>query len=150
MPDSISQFPAKAVDHIILKSKIHYIAIFMEKITDSILKFLKLDSLVNNLTGYVEARIALMKSEIRDDIAKAISRGMVIVAMSLMGFLFLIFFSIGLAHFLNSYFDHSYAGYWTVAGLYASLLVILYAFRNKIYDTFERQFSDIIKQRKEK
>jgi uncharacterized membrane protein YqjE len=121
----------------------------MEKITDSILKFLKLDSLVSNLTGYVEARIALMKSEIKEDVAKAISRGMVMAGLFFMGFLFLVFFSIGLAQFINVFFAYSYAGYWIVAGIYAVIFLFLLVFREKIYQSFESQFSEIMK-RKEK
>ena len=121
----------------------------MEKITETILKFLKLDSLVSNLTGYVEARIALMKVEIREDVAKAISRGMVLVALLFMGFLFLVFFSIGLAQFLNTYFEYSYAGYWIVAGIYGSFFLLLLLFKKSIFTYFEAQFSELM-QRKEK
>ena len=121
----------------------------MEKITESILKFLHLDSLVSNLTGYVEARIALMKVEIREDLAKAIARGMVLVALFFMGFLFQVFFSIGLAQFLNTFFEYNYAGYWIVAGIYAATFLLLLVFKKNIYDYFEKYFSEII-TRKEK
>ncbi|HRI78592.1 MAG TPA: phage holin family protein [Cyclobacteriaceae bacterium] len=121
----------------------------MEKITESILKFLKLDSLVNNLTGYVEARINLMKVEIREDVSKAISQGMVMVALFFMGFLFLVFFSIGLAQFLNTFFEYTYAGYWIVAGIYGSIFLILLLFKKNISAYFEAQFSELM-QRKEK
>ena len=121
----------------------------MEKVTESILKFLRLDNLVSNLTGYVEARIALMKVEIREDMSRAISRGMVIVALFFMGFLFLVFLSIGLAQFLNTFFEYGYAGYWIVAGIYGSFFLLLLIFKKNILEYFEVQFSDIMK-RKEK
>ena len=121
----------------------------MEKITETILKFLKLDNLVSHVTGYVEARISLMKVEIRDDMAKAISRGMVMVALFFMGFLFLVFFSIGLAQFLNTFFNYSYAGYWIVAGIYGGIFLLLLLFRKSILAYFEAQFSELM-QRKEK
>lgn len=121
----------------------------MDKISDTILKFLRLDNFVQNLTGYVETRVELMKVEIREDVAKAIARAMVIVALFLMAFLFLIFFSVGLAHFLNRFFDEPYVGYWSVAGIYAATFLLLFVFRKDIHHYFERQLSELIK-RKEK
>src|SRR4051812_19043086 len=113
-------------------------------ITESILKFLKLDSLVNNLTGFVEARIELLKTEIRDDVSKAIAKSLTFVAMFLVGFMFLTFFSIGLAYFLNRFFTETYAGFWTVAGLYGLILVMLLVFKSRISIYFERQFGEMM------
>ena len=121
----------------------------MEKISESILKFLRLDSLVQHISGYVEARIELMKAEVREDVAVAIARSMVIVALFFMGVLFLIFFSIGLAHFLNRFFEASYGGYWSVAGFYGATFLLLLVFRKSIYQYFEQQLTEAIK-RKEK
>ena len=121
----------------------------MEKISETILKFLRLDNLVEHISGYVEARIELMKADIRRDVATALTRSMVMVALFFIGFLFLIFFSIGLAHFLNRFFEASYIGYWSVAGFYGATFLVLLVFRQSIYQYFERQLSELIK-RKEK
>ena len=118
-------------------------------IAESILKFLKLDSLVSSLTGYVEARIELLKSEIREDVSKAIAKSLMTVVMFLVGFMFLVFFSIGLAHFLNTYFEGTYAGYWAVAGIYGLIFLLLLLFRKGIYEYFLRQLAEMMK-RKEK
>ncbi len=121
----------------------------MEKISGTILKFLKLDSLVQNLTGFVETRIELMKIEIREDVAKAIARGLMITVFFFLGFLFLIFFNVGLAHLLNTMFDHKYIGYWLVAGFYGTIFLILLIFRKGIFEYFQRQMTEMMK-RKEK
>ena len=105
--------------------------------------------LSQHLTGYVETRIALLKVEIREDMAKAIARGMVMVALFFMAFLFLVFFSIGLAQFINTFFEYAYAGYWIVAGIYAFFFLLLLIFKKNIYRYFEEHFSEMIK-RKEK
>src|SRR5258708_29967055 len=102
------------------KLKIPILPYPMDKISETILKFLRLDNFVQNLTGYVEARIELLKVEIREDVAKAIARGMGIVALFFIGFLFLFFFSVGLAQFLNRLFDGPYAGYFSLAGIYGA------------------------------
>ncbi|MBL7850636.1 MAG: phage holin family protein [Cyclobacteriaceae bacterium] len=119
----------------------------MDKIAESILKFLKLDSLVSHVTGYVEARIELMKIEIREDIAKAVARAILLLTLILVGFLFLLFLSIGLAHFITSYLHSAYLGYWSVAGLYGLLFLLLYVFRKSIYAAFEHKMVEAIKQK---
>jgi hypothetical protein len=119
----------------------------MDKIAESILKFLKLDSLVNHVTGYVEARIELMKTEIREDVAIAISRAIIAVTLILTGFLFLLFLSVGLAHLIISYTHIPYVGYWSVAGLYGILFLIVYLFRKSLYEKFEKELMDVIKKK---
>jgi hypothetical protein len=121
----------------------------MENISSSILKFLKLDTVIQNLTGFVEARIELTKIEIREDVAKAVARGLMIALIFLVAFLFLVFFSVGLAQFLNQFFYYGYVGYWIVAGLYGATFLTLIALRKNIYQYFEKQMKAVMK-RKEK
>lgn len=118
------------------------------KISESVLKFLGLDGLVQNLTGYVEARIELMKVEVREDVAKATGRALVMVALFLIGFLFLVFFSVGLAHFLNQYFEAAYVGFWVVAGIYLATFTALFVFRKGIQEYFEHQLTELIKTKR--
>ncbi len=127
-----------------------YIGRSMNKISESVLKFFHLDNLVQNLTGYVEDRIELMKIEIREDVAKAMARTLLIVVLFLLGFLFLVFLSVGLAHFLNSFFDASYAGYWLVAGIYGLIFLILFIARKAIYHSFESHLSGMMKSKSKK
>jgi uncharacterized membrane protein YqjE len=119
----------------------------MEKISETILKFLRLDHFVHNITGYLETQMELLKVEIREDVAKAIARALVSVLLVLIGFMVLVFFSVGLAHYINGFFDKPYAGYWSVAGMYAALFLILVIFRKRIYHYFEGQLSDLIKRK---
>ena len=120
----------------------------MDKIFESILKFLKLDSLLQHMTGYVEARIELMKVEFREDLAKSMARAIILITLILVSFLFLLFLSIGLAHFIISYTHVAYIGYWSVAGLYLVFFLLLFLFRQPIYQSFERKFIEAIKQKK--
>ena len=68
----------------------------MDKIFESILKFLKLDSLLQHMTGYVEARIELMKVEFREDLAKSMVQAIILITLILVSFLFLLFLKIKL------------------------------------------------------
>lgn len=63
----------------------------MEGIKDTILKFLRLDNLASNVTGYVETRVKLLKIEIKEDVAKVLSKGLAQATIIFFAFLFLIF-----------------------------------------------------------
>jgi hypothetical protein len=119
----------------------------MEKISEAVLKFLRLDNFVQHMTGYVENRIELLKIEIKEDVSKAMARGLVMVVLFLMGFLFLIFFSVGLAHFVNSWFHAPYVGFWSVAGIYAIIFLLLLAFKNNLLQYFMQQFAELMKRK---
>jgi hypothetical protein len=119
----------------------------MEKISEALLKFLRLDNFIEHITGYVENRIDLMKIEVREDVSKALARGMVIIALFLMGFLFLIFFSVGLAHFVNTWFNEPYIGFWSVSGVYALVFLLVLAFRKSLLQYFIEQFAGLMKRK---
>jgi uncharacterized membrane protein YqjE len=119
----------------------------MEKLKDALFKFLHLDGLIGNVTGYLESRLELYKLEVREDIAKALSRAMVYGILGLFGFLFLIFLSIGLAHFINSYFYDAYPGYWIVAGIYAVAFLLFLIFKKDIDKNFEKHFMEMTKRK---
>jgi Na+/melibiose symporter-like transporter len=120
----------------------------MEKIREAIFKFLRLDGVFNHLSGYVEARIELIKLEIREEVAAALARAMVFIVVSFFCFMCIAFLSIGVAHFLNQYFHETYAGFFIVAGLYLAGLLILVAFRKPFTKKFSKHLSDSIKQKR--
>lgn len=118
----------------------------MEKIKDSIFKFLRLDNLIENLSGYVETRVELIKLEIREEIARVISHGLMVVVLFLLGLLFLIFISIGTAIFLNGHFNSPSAGFWIVSGVYGALGLMIGLFHKSISRSFERYLLDHAKR----
>jgi uncharacterized membrane protein YqjE len=119
----------------------------MEKLRDTIFKFLRLDGVFDHLSGYVETRIELLKIEIKEDVAKVIASTMIYAVVFFFATMFMIFFSIGLAQFINSYFAESYVGYWLVAGLYLTGFLIFMIFRKGILKNLEKNLTDIIKRR---
>jgi len=110
----------------------------MENIKDSIFKFLRLDNLIENLSGYVETRVELVKIEVREEIAKVLSHALMIGVLLLLGFLFILFISFGWANYLNAYFNDSFSGYWIVAGIYGLPCLFIYLFRKRISHYFEQ------------
>ncbi|MBK5279954.1 MAG: phage holin family protein [Bacteroidia bacterium] len=122
----------------------------MEKLTESIFKFLRLDGLFNHITGFMEARIELLKIEIKEDVAKTLANAMIFGIFFFFGFMFMVFFSIGLAHFLNQYFDKSYAGYSIVAGLYLVGFAVFMILRKSVLKVCQKELIELIKRREPK
>lgn len=121
----------------------------MEGIKDTILKFLRIDNLASNVTGYVETRVKLLKIEIKEDIAKILSKGLAQVSIIFFAFLFLVFFSIGMAEYLNTLFTNSFEGYLIISGFYLVLFLLLLAFRKPLNKFFGKYFSDLINKNEE-
>ena len=92
-------------------------------------KFLKIDSIIENLTGLIEARLDLAKLEVKEEIAKIAARIIAGVVFAFLAVMVIIFFSMWLATFLNSVIDSIWAGYALVTGFYLLVLVLLIVFR---------------------
>lgn len=120
----------------------------MESIKETIFKFLRLDNLMGNLTGYVEARIELLKIEIKEDVAKVLASALMILIVAFLAFIFLLFLSFGLAHYLNTFFGKPQMGYWIVAGMYGVPCLIFVLFRKNIGHSMETHLMKMIKSKK--
>ena len=120
---------------------------FTDKIKDSIFKFLRVDNLVGSFSGYIETRLQLYKMEIREDVSKALSKALVYAVLGFFAFLFLIFFSVGLAHFINFFMVGSFAGYWIVAGIYAVAFLLVLLYQKPLYGNIEKRFLDMTKRK---
>lgn len=119
----------------------------MEKIKDILFKLFKLENIAFNLTGYVESKLELFKLEIRTDVTKALSRAMTLIFLALLGFLFLLFLSLGLAYLINSFFEAQYIGFFVIALFYGIVFVSLYINRKALTSNMEEQ---ILKSQKNK
>lgn len=92
-------------------------------------KFLKIDSIIENLTGLIETRLELAKIELKEELAKIAARVIAMVVFSFLAVMIIIFFSIWLATFLNSVLASMWAGYAIVTGFYLLILILLIVFR---------------------
>ena len=114
---------------------------------DSLFKFFKLDGITSNLTGYVETRMELLKLEIKEDIAKGLSKVAVFVCLAFVVTLFIFFMSMALAYKLGEYIGSS-GGFAAVAGLYLVLALVLYLTRERISHLVEKQVMEITRKKK--
>lgn len=115
---------------------------------DSILKFLKLDSLIENLTGYVETRIELTKMEIREELARGLSRFLLFILLGGVFTLFIVLISIAVAHLIAKSLG-AFGGFAVVAGFYLLLALLLFGFRKSIIEKLQDQLVQIMKKKKE-
>jgi Putative Actinobacterial Holin-X, holin superfamily III len=113
---------------------------------ESILKLLKLDNLVNNLTGYVETRVELMKLEVREELAKAMAKLSVLVVLISVATLFVLFFSVTLALVLAN-FVGILGGFAIVAGIYLLLTVIVLMMRAGISEALEKKLLEQLRKK---
>ena len=83
------------------------------------------DSLIGNLTGYLDTRIDLVRLEVQQKMTTLFVSTVHGVTLALLGLLFLIFVSIFAGLALNSVLDSTYWGFGVVAGFYLALLVLV-------------------------
>ncbi|HEY9048588.1 MAG TPA: phage holin family protein [Ohtaekwangia sp.] len=116
-------------------------------IKDSVIKFFKLDSLVQNLTGYVETKVELMKLEIKEDLAKGLSRIAVFIAIAFTFILFIIFFSVALAFKIGESIG-TFGGFALVAAFYLLLAIVTLLSREAIFNKLEKELADLLTKKK--
>lgn len=114
---------------------------------DTILKFLKLDTLIDHLTGFVETRIALMKVEIQEEIARVLSKAMVFLVVVAVLTLFVLLFSIAVSYEIAKHVG-MFGGFAIVAGFYLLLGLLVIVFRSEISEKLENKLQDIMKRTK--
>jgi hypothetical protein len=83
------------------------------------------DSLISNLTGYLDTRIDLIRLEVQQKVKDILIATVHGVTLALLGLLFLIFLSIFAGLALNSALHSSFWGFGIVAGFYLLLLVLV-------------------------
>ena len=116
-------------------------------VKESLLKFLKLDGIMSNLTGYIETKIELMKLEVKEDLAKAISKAAVFIVLSFAATLFVLFISMAIAYKIGEN-TSTFTGFAIVAGFYAAIGITLWIMRSSIRKKLEQQFMENVKLKK--
>ncbi len=112
---------------------------------DTILKFLKLDGLVNNLTDYVETRLELLKYEIKEDVARAIAKASIFLVVVLLAGLVIVFLSVASALWLGTLVGTA-AGFAIISGVYLLLISIIALFRNRLSNAIEEDIKKHFKK----
>jgi membrane protein YdbS with pleckstrin-like domain len=114
---------------------------------DRLIKFFKLDSMANNLTGYLEARMELLKIEIKEDVARGVSKAVVFVVLAFAFCLFIFFISVGAAYWIGESLGVP-AGFAIISAVYLLIAIVLYVKREEISHKIEKQVLEITKKSK--
>lgn len=107
---------------------------------ESLTKFFKVDSLLSNLSGYVETRVELLKIEVKEELAKSLSQAILYFLMAFFIAFFLTFLSIGIALLISSRLG-GFAGFSIVGAFYLLAGLILYFNRKKLISKLEKRFT---------
>jgi hypothetical protein len=124
-----------------------YIAFQRLMLGSTISKFLKLDTLLDHLTGYVETKVEIIKLEARQGVAAGLAGAITYLIIAFVAGMFLMFLSLGIAVILAARLG-PLAGYGIVAAVYLVALVVLYAKRKKLISNFENTLSENLKRKK--
>jgi uncharacterized membrane protein YqjE len=114
---------------------------------DSISKFFKIDSLISNLTGYVETRIELLKIEAKEEISKGLSKVIIYFALAFVFAVFLIFLSVAVATAIAESLG-AFAAFGIVSGFYLVIGIILLLSRNNLTQWLQKEISLQLKKKK--
>ena len=83
------------------------------------------DSLIGNLTGYLDTRIDLVRLEIQQKVTTTLVGTIHGVTLAVLGIFFLIFLSVFVGLALNDAMDSHFWGFGIVAGFYLLLLILV-------------------------
>jgi hypothetical protein len=113
---------------------------------ESIAKFLKLDSLMENLTGYVETRIEILKYDLKEDLSRVLSKVSILLAVALTGMFVLLFLSVAVAVAIGGKVGY-FSGFALVSLFYVIIGVVLLMNRESLGGKIELKIKEVIKQK---
>jgi uncharacterized membrane protein YqjE len=116
-------------------------------IRDSLARFFKVDSMIENLTGYVETRVELLKIEAKEEVSKQLSNAIVYGSIGFLFALVLLFLSVAIALTIGEHLGN-FAGFAIVAGFYLIVGLALLLNREKLIKAIEKNIALKLKKKK--
>ncbi len=83
------------------------------------------DSLIGNLTGYLDTRIDLVRLEVQQKASTVVVSTIHGATLAILGLMFVIFLSVFAGLALNAALDSPFWGFGIVAGFYLLLLILV-------------------------
>jgi hypothetical protein len=109
-------------------------------IRDSLAKFFKVDSLISNLTGYVETRVEILKLEAKEELSKQLSNAAVYGTIGFLFIMVLLFFSVAIALTIGEHLGNL-AGFSIVGAFYLVIAIGLLVNREKLLKKIEKNIA---------
>ena len=129
-----------------LESSIYIAGATAAMFKDTLSKFFKIDSLIENLTGLVETRVELVKIELKENLAKGLAQAVAYLLIAFILALFITFLSIAVALVLSAQLGN-FAGFSIVGLVYLIAGLILWSSRKKIIAKLEHRFSFMFRKK---
>jgi hypothetical protein len=103
--------------------------------------------LLDHVTGYFDARIELVKLDVKEELSKLLGKVAVYLVLLIVVAFFLFFISLALAYTLSEY-TGMFGGFAIVAGVYLLAGMILFQKRVSLSDKIERELKVLMKLKK--
>ena len=114
----------------------------------NILKLLKLDTIFDSLTGYIETKVEYYKIQFKEELARALAILIFVFMISMVLLLFLIFLSFFAVAFLNHVLQSQYLGFLIMAFIYLIVGLFIYVYRENLI--FGKVFKEFFKEKSHK
>jgi uncharacterized membrane protein YqjE len=129
-----------------LKSSVYIAEGTGDMLKDTLSKFFKIDSIIENLTGLVETRVELLKVEVKEDVSKGLAQAVAYLFIAFILALFVTFVSIALAFAIGEKLG-TFAGFSIVGVFYLIIGLILWFFREKLIAKLENTFAIMFRKK---
>lgn len=93
-------------------------------------EMLSLEKWIENFEGYMDARIELIKFDIREAAIKWLSKSIMVIGMIFFGFSALVLLNFGIAGVINQMWQSQFLGFFVLSGFYFVIALIFYFLRN--------------------
>lgn len=109
---------------------------------------LNLERWIENFEGYLDARIELMKYDVKETLVEVLTKSVFVLGMAVFGLAALVCLNFGLAHLLNALLGNEWAGFLILAGFYFLLTLGFYLSRDNasLNEKMEARFREALKQ----
>lgn len=111
---------------------------------DKLKNMLSLDQWIKNFEGYLDARIELVKFDVKEALVHALSKGIFFIAIAIFALAGLVCLNFGLAYLLNTVLESPYAGFLLLAGFYFLIASIFFWMRN--HQPTNQRFERILRE----
>jgi hypothetical protein len=89
-----------------------------------------LDRWIENFEGFLEAKIDLVKYDIKELLVNVLTKSIFFLGMAVFGLAGLVCFNFGLAYLLNYFIGNDFAGFFILTGIYFLITLVFYLNRD--------------------
>ena len=87
---------------------------------------LSLDRWIENFEGYLDARIELVKYDLKELMVNVLTKSIIFFGMAVFALAGLVCLNFGLAHLLNHLIGNPFAGFFILTGFYFLVTLVFY------------------------